>query len=223
MRKIVLYGRLKKLFGGPYNFDVKTAGEAIRALHANFKDFAGELKKGAYQVISGPRKKGMELEEGDINSFNHINAELHIIPVAAGSKRGGVLKTILGVVLIGAAIFFSGGTLAAPLAGMATTIGGTGITWGAIAMIGVGITLAGVSQLLSPKEKSKDQTTKDDSFSFNGPSNATEQGNPVPLIYGRCMVGSIPISIGIDIEDYPIGASPYPTNPYYPYTPVGQG
>ena len=58
--------------------------------------------------------------------------------------------------------------------------------------------------MVTKKEESKDETKKEDSFAFSGPSNPTEQGNPLPLIYGRVMCGAIPASAGIDVED--IGA-----------------
>lgn len=204
MRNIVLHGRLKKLFGGPFAIDVATAGEAIRALSANFpQKFLEALSVGSYEVVRGKASKGMRLVEDDINTFRLGSADLHIIPVTAGSKKnGGMLKAILGVALIGVAIFASGGTLAAPLAGL--TGGGM---WGTVAMLGVGMALSGVSQMMAKKEESKDETKKEDSFAFSGPGNAAEQGNPVPLIYGRVMTGSIPISFGVDVEDIPIGAA----------------
>lgn len=201
MRKIVLYGRLKKLFGASFTLDVKTAGEAIRAISVNRPvTFLEELKKGSYEVVRGRRHGGMHLQEGDINTFRLGLAELHIIPVTAGSKSGGGgLKAILGVALVGIAVFASGGTLAAPLAGLMTSAGGLSL-WGSVAIVGLGMTLTGVSQMLAKKEKPAAETKKDDSFSFSGPGNATEQGNPVPLIYGRVMCGSTPASIGLDVE-----------------------
>ncbi|AMB48255.1 tail assembly protein [Methylobacterium sp. AMS5] len=203
MRKIVLHGRLKKLFGGPFNLNVATAGEAVRALAANFPQrFLEALSEGSYEVIRGKRSTGMRLVEEHINEFRLGSGDLHIVPVTAGSKKsGGILKTILGVALIGVAIFASGGTLAAPLAGLTA-----GSMWGTVAMLGVSMALTGVSQMLAKKEQSKDETKKEESFSFSGPGNNTEQGNPVPLIYGRVMTGSLPISFGIDVEDIPIGA-----------------
>lgn len=201
MRKVILHGRLKKLFGGPFTFDVATAGEAIRALAANFpQKFLEALKEGSYEVIRGKRSTGYRLGEEDVNGFRLGSGELHLVPVTAGSKRGGFLKAILGVALIGIAIFASGGTLAAPLAGLM----GGGL-WGGVAMMGVSMLFAGVSQMLTPKEKAEEPTKKEDSFAFSGPQNTSEQGNPVSLIYGRVMTGSLPISFGIDIED--IGTS----------------
>lgn len=203
MRKIHLHGRLKKLFGATFEVNISTAGEAVRALSANFPGaFLEALKEGSYEVIRGKRSTGMRLGEEDINTFRLGAGDLHIVPVTAGSKKngGGLLKTILGVALIGIAIFASGGTLAAPLAGL------SGSMWGTVAMLGVGMALTGVSQMMAKKETAAEEKKKEDSFAFSGPGNATDQGNPVPLIYGRVMAGSLPISFGVDVEDIPIGA-----------------
>jgi len=217
LRNVHLHGHLGKLFGKVHRFEVETAAEAIRALNVNFPKFMETMKEGSYYVIRGRRHGGLSLELEDVTAFKLGKADLHIVPVTKGSgegggKGGGGLKMILGVALIGAAVFFSGGLAAGGaglLAGMGQTafsIAGMGITWGNIAMVGVALTLSGVSQMLSPQEKSQDETKKTDSFMFSGPINAAAQGNPVPLIYGRVMTGSIPISAGIDIENIGTGS-----------------
>jgi predicted phage tail protein len=64
--------------------------------------------------------------------------------------------------------------------------------------------LGGVAQMLSPQQKglsSKDSPDNGASYNFNGPVNTQAQGNPVPLLYGRMIVGSAVISAGIYAED----------------------
>ncbi|HCW20974.1 MAG TPA: phage tail protein, partial [Achromobacter sp.] len=39
------------------------------------------------------------------------------------------------------------------------------------------------------------------SYNFNGPVNTSAQGIPVPVLYGRMIVGSAVISAGIYAED----------------------
>jgi predicted phage tail protein len=46
-----------------------------------------------------------------------------------------------------------------------------------------------------------DQAENKASYNFNGPINTTAQGNPVPLGYGRKIVGSAVVSAGIYSED----------------------
>ncbi|MEZ2406933.1 hypothetical protein AB6806_08960 [Bosea sp. RCC_152_1] len=209
-RNVILHGRLGDEFGKSFRFNVETAGEAIRALNANFPDkFMAALREGSYNIVRGDVENGMGLDENNINAFKLGRADLHIIPVVEGSagrggKGGGGVKAILGVALVGVAIFMSGGLAGgglAALGGEAFKIGAMSITWGNLATVGVAVALMGASSMLTPKEKPKEETKRDDSFSFSGPINVNEQGNPIPLIYGRVVTGGQPISSGIDIED----------------------
>jgi predicted phage tail protein len=207
MRSIHLYGHLKKAFGPSFKFDDRTAGEALRALNCAFPGkFVQALQTGSYKVVRGDRRNGTFLDLELVNSFNLGRADLHIIPVAKGASNSkGTAKTILGVALIGGAIFMSGGTLAAPLSqlGTAVSIGGTslGFTWGTVAAIGLGLTLAGISTLMSNPATKEEKT---DSYSISGPTNTAQQGAAIPLIYGEVICGSIGVSFDADIEN--IGA-----------------
>lgn len=209
LRTIHLHGHLKKTFGPSFKFDVGTAGEALRALNCAFPgQFIDALKTGSYKIVRGDKRNGMAFDLELVNKFNLGRADLHIIPVAKGAANSkGTVKTILGVALIGGAIFMSGGTLAAPLSqlGTAVTLGGTslGFTWGSIAAVGLGITLAGVSTLMANPAAAK-SGEKTDSYAISGPTNTGRQGSAIPLIYGEVITGSIGVSFDADIED--IGA-----------------
>jgi len=202
MTTIHLYGHLRKQFGPKHRFAVKTAGEALRALNCAFPGkFVEALKTGSYKLIRGDRYNGMPLADLDlVNSFNLGMADLHLIPAPKGASNGkGIAKTILGVALIGGAIFMSGGTLAAPLSVGSLTV--PGMSWGTVAALGLGVALSGASTLLSkPSEGAK----KTDSYNISGPTNTGSQGDPIALIYGHCIVGSVNVSFDSNIED--IGA-----------------
>jgi predicted phage tail protein len=196
MRKIHLHGALGKKYGAVFELEVMTAGEAVRALSANLPGFMMDIREGAWHVVRGDDvDNGFDLDEDDIASFKLGRGDLHIVPHVAGSKRGGLLKIILGVALLGAAFAFSGGALATPIMGGA--LGGA--TYGNMAMIGVALALAGVSSMLAPEEK--DESSKNDSsFTMSGPGNSYEQGSPIPLVYGEVITGGVLVSGGIDVE-----------------------
>jgi len=198
MRTIHLHGHLREKFGATFRFDVRTAGEAVRALHVNFPNFRVALEQGSYAVVRGDLDEatGLSLELDDINGFQLGAGDLHIVPAIAGSKeKGGFLKILLGILLVGAAIFFSGGALGAAVgAGML----GSAVTWGNIAAIGVSLILSGVSRMLSPTDEAE---KKDESYMLSGPTNTYGQGSAVPLVYGEVICGSVMISAGLDIED----------------------
>lgn len=193
MRNIILYGHLAKKFGKKHRLDVATAAEAVRALQCNFKDFADALKIGEYHVVRGKSvDTGMSLDLEACRDFKLGQGDLHIMPAVRGSKRGGLLKIILGVALVGVGLFMGIGT---PLMGGL----GIGATWGNVAMVGAALALAGVAQLLAPEEE--DDSKKNESFTFSGPGNVYDQGYPIPVIYGRVKTGTLLVSGGVDIED----------------------
>lgn len=191
MRTIHLHGHLSD-FGTSYRFDVATAGEAIRFISAQVDGFADRLRIGSYFLVHGDADHEFDVELDDVNTLHLGEGDLHLIPAVDGAKRGGLLKAILGVVLVGAALFFSGGALATPLlGGMAS--------YGTVAALGVSMALSGISQLLSPKPK--DEKAKNDgSFTNVGPSNTYEQGGAIPLWYGKGPTGGVLISGSTNAE-----------------------
>lgn len=191
MKTIILLGELGKRYGRKHLLDVKTPAEAIRALCANFKDFrafvsASEERNVGYKVINAKEWIG-----GD--ELHHpAGNTVTIVPVVAGGG-GAFNKILLGAALIFMATFNPFAVLgAAPLL--------TGFIGQAAFSIGVNLAIGGVAQLLAPTPKKPDNTEKN-SYVFNGPVNTTAQGQPVPIGYGRMIVGSAVISAGITVED----------------------
>lgn len=199
LRNIHLHGSIGEKFEPVYRLDVETVGEILRAFAVLVPELLAEIREGSWHVIRGDIDSGFSIDLDDVNTFRIGNADIHFVPAVAGSKNSGVLKIILGVALVGVAIFASGG-----LAGLggAVSIGGTslGLTYGNIAMFGFALVLAGASSLLSNVEGKKNDDSNN-SFTMSGPSNNYEQGYPVPLIYGEVITGGYTVSAGIDIED----------------------
>ena len=202
LRVVHLHGRLKKQFGASHRFDVATAAEALRALNCAFPgNFLAALQTGSYKLVRGDKRSGLHLDIDLVSSFKLGLADLHIIPAAAGAANSkGVAKTILGTALIGAAIFASGGTLAAPIAALSGVPLVGGMSWGTIALLGLGVALSGVSTMLAGDTKPTEQKNED-SFTINGPTNGARQGMAIPLIYGEVLTGAVTVSFDADIED----------------------
>jgi predicted phage tail protein len=207
LRTIHLHGRLKKQFGPKHRFDVGTAAEALRALNCAFPgDFVTALQTGSYKLVRGDKRSGMNLDIDLTCKLQLGGADLHIMPAPEGAANSkGVAKAIVGSVLIGGAIFFSGGGLAAPVAGLSQLpLVGSSMTWGNIALVGLGLTLSGASSLLTKTDSSASDSKSEESFSINGPDNVARQGSAISLIYGEVVSGITTISFDADIED--IGA-----------------
>lgn len=196
---IKLIGPMGKRFGRVFmlHLDTKTPAEAIRALCA--------MVDGFREYLMNAKDRGIEFAvwRGSGAGAENIGREqlqepagsvIRIAPVVAGSKNGGVLQTIVGAVLIIAGIIVSGMSF-----GLAAPIGG------AMIAAGIGMVAGGIVQMLSPQPKlgkSADSAANQSSYVFSGPVNTTAQGNPVPALYGRMIIGSAVISAGIDAEDY---------------------
>lgn len=224
LRKVTLHGALAE-YGGPYRLDVKTAAEAVYALTHQFPPaFLKMFLEGSYFVEL--KQKPMEaLDElmvpgpGDIDIYPAI--------MAAGGGGGGKGKSIgmivAGTILVAVAVIATGGVAGFGAAAAASTFGGLALS--AAASIGTGLILSGVTGLLSPVPKmaelSKQREAKEgstNSFLYHGPVNREAEGGPVPLVYGRCIIGSIRIGGGtivtssisegrelIDLSAVPIG------------------
>lgn len=191
-----------------------TPGEAVRALIANKRGFKEAISKMEVRLLrSKPGvEQGMDLDI-EMLSVGMSNSELHIIPVAAGSKQeGGLGKAVLGIVLIAAVIITAGGAspFAAGAFGAAGAYGGLA---GNILLGGFAMALGGVSMMLAPTPKPDDGSAQKASFLFNGATNVASQGAAVPLVYGLMLTGSVVGSLSIQEEQINV-----PSTAVGPYT-----
>ena len=183
LRTVRLYGHLGARFGRTHQFSVASAAEAIRALCSQFEGFREAISKVNVAVRIGSRV----INEADVRAGRLSepvgNDDIRIAPVPIGSGKNGILQTVLGVVLIVVGAYTSNP-----------------------ALIGAGASLVvgGVIQMLTPTpslDRDRDGPNNRPSYNFNGPVNTSAQGNPVPVLYGRMMVGSYVVSGGIYNEE----------------------
>ncbi|VVE05539.1 phage tail protein [Pandoraea morbifera] len=194
LRDIRLYGALGAKFGRSFRLAVDSPAEAIRALCVIIPGFKAELlaskSKGVgYSVFTGKRNLGAD--ELDLPPGSQ---SIRIAPFILGAKRGGLFNVLLGAALITAAFFV-------PQAGL---FGVKALSAGAVGLMGASMALGGIVQLLSPQQVGlsvKDSPDNGANYNFNGPVNTQAQGNPVPVLYGRMIVGGAVVSAGIYAED----------------------
>ena len=196
LRTVRLYGTLGARFGRRFQLvlDSNTPAEAIAALSSQLKGFGEFLLKAkdrgiGFAVFAGKRN----LKEEDL-SRPAGGEDIRIAPILLGSKNGGLFNIIAGAVLFVVGGFISGWTMGA----------GAGIG-GYMMQAGLGMMLGGVVQMLAPHPRGLQMGDRPDnqpSYVFNGAVNTQAQGNPVPVLYGRMVVGSAVVSAGIHAEDY---------------------
>lgn len=195
MVNVRLYGQLRK-FGRDFKFDVNSKREVIDMISCQIKGFREFLinaeKKGLAFAIFEDKKN---LNEKELEMTAVEGKTIRIAPIIIGSKSGGLFQVVLGVVLVAAAVWFTGGAAA----GSALAIGGQ-VTTG----IGISLIAGGLSSMLSPSPKMPKGYEQDGnvaSYGFGGAVTTTAQGNPVALIYGEREVGGAIGSAGIYGED----------------------
>jgi len=212
MSTVYLYGAIADRFGEVHSFEVTSPAEAIRALGTNFPDFYGTIREGRFRVVRGDLDEGIDLGEEDL-TFNLGSADLHIMPVVAGAgNNAGAAKIVIGIALIAVAIYAApvaaagAGTFGANMGATAFTVLGSTVTYGNIAMLGATMVLGGIAQMMAPAPKrgSLESAERRPSHIFSGPVNLSEQGNPVPLVYGRVRTGSVVVSAGLETEQIAI-------------------
>jgi predicted phage tail protein len=194
LRTVILSGPLGREFGREFQLVVNSPAEAVRALCILVPGFQGFLtsakQKGLeFAVFIGRQNVGREQLHDPVGQD-----VIRIAPVLVGAKRGGVLQTIIGVVLIVVGVWMN---IVAPGSGAG------------FVQMGVAMAIGGVVQMLSPQPKglgAKDSPENAPSYSMNGTVNTQAQGGPVPVAYGGhdskgMLVGSAVISGGILAED----------------------
>lgn len=194
LKTIKLSGSLGRRFGVFHKYDVGSYPEAIRALSsqvAGFKEFM--------QSQIGSRMHfavfvdGKNVGPHDESAFSCAK-EVRIIPIPTGSKNGGMFQIVVGAVMMVAA-FYTGGASLALMGTFATSA----------FMMGGAMVLGGVMQMISPQQggsKMEVQSSKNKpSYAFGGAVNTTAAGNPIPVPYGYRTVGGATLSAYSVAED----------------------
>lgn len=195
--KVTLHGALGDHVGRNWELSIRQAREVVAAIEANTGKLYAYLREHTaieYRVIINGQDHGAVVDFYLVGEFETID----IVPVPAGST--GLWQTIIGVVLIvvGVILFFTPLAAAAPY----------------VLMAGIGLTLGGIAALLTPTpqlggaagrgflnenslSQKKEEAKHLASYLFGGAANTTQQGNPVPIVYGESIVGSQMISLVI--------------------------
>jgi len=229
MKVVKVYGALRKKLGQcRFQFDAETPAQAIKALCVNFPGLEkwlidSERDGVSYRVTLGKEKIVDDNAQIILCPWSEREV-FSITPVIVGAG-GGAGRIFAGIGLVALAILaaplgggflglgagaFTSTTGAAIVAGTATSFATTAFLGAASTLIGglgAYLVLGGIAQALSPSpvqsasvfERGR-EAARMESFSFSGIVNTQKQGLPVPVIYGRCFVGSAVISVGIDVD-----------------------
>jgi predicted phage tail protein len=201
---VQLHGLLAEEFGADsIEIYAKHIKDVFAGLSSRFGDkFKDTILEGAWHIASGKQDNFLSEEMLD---FPVESTDLHVFPAILGAGgKPGMGQIILGVVLIVVAVV---APYIAPYLGIVMggiTAGGVATS---LAIAGV-LSIAGGLMAMISKSPSMGMGGYEGaaaadarpSFIFNGTVNNTEQGVPVPLVYGEHLTGSTVISAGITTE-----------------------
>ncbi|WP_201020194.1 tail assembly protein [Pseudomonas cichorii] len=191
MRKVILYGVLRKHFGKEFILNVHSVRDAVNCLCAQLPGLEKFLRTGeerglVFSVFCGKRNAGAQ--EFDLQGSD--DSEIRIVPLIQGSKQAGLFQVVLGVALVVAGAF-TGGTTSTLGMGLLAT--------------GAAVGLGGVVQMLSPTTSASVTGNNEDgnnpSYGFGGAVTTVAQGNPYPVLYGEREIGGAVESGGIYTQD----------------------
>ena len=193
LTKITFHGNLAKALGRKdFELNIDSVAEGLKAVDVISKRslskaiLENEKQNIKYKILTDEKSLFSE----DVNDVEKVkNSEMFvskkyktidIVPVLEGA--GDDAKD-LGLVIGGGLLFGIGFAMESPT----------------MMMIGAFAFLTGMSNLLAEPPEFEDfreiqQVNKKESYLFNGPVNTYNPGGPVPVGYGRVMVGSLTIA-----------------------------
>lgn len=189
--RILLSGSAANLFGREhlYQLDTGDEREAVKAIdvnHPGFMKYLADAKARGLEFAVFRNRRNIGEKELGMGGAR----EIRIVPVITGSKRAGVLQTVIGVALIALAWWNPLGWSA----GVTLAIGSAGVANAA----------GGVIQMISPQQGGLSSSSSPEnapSYAFGSARNTTASGNPVPICIGDRRWGGMIISASIYAED----------------------
>lgn len=186
--EVKLLGELGRRFGRFHRFMATSPKDVISALSNQMEGFK------EYLVHAHEHGIGFRLVDNEPDGMNYEEAcfpcnRLIIAPIISGSKRG-IGAILAGIALVALAFVSFGGSVAggALFAGFAG--GKFALGSGILFSVGLGLVTQGIASLLTPPIKTPKADEREDSFLFDGATETTTQGFPIPLLYGRFLVES---------------------------------
>jgi len=200
--EVYLAGGLGKKFGRLRRLVCKTPGQAMRLIGLERPDFKAHMVKLAndgvnLHVISDRRSRTED--ELSLPAGKRLIISMEVS--GAKGALGGILEIVAAVALVVVAWW--------------NPAGWTGAAWlaaqSAAYATGASLLLGGITSLLTHLQKGNGSAASLQSYAFNGPVSTQQQGSPVPVVYGRMLIGGQAISASLNAVDS--SAAPAETGP----------
>lgn len=188
-RKVYLDGELGAKYGRELTIDAENFAEVFKCLDCNFPGFREYLLECEQEGIGF----SMEVGEAPITDekeliMNFREGDMYISPQPAGAK--GVVKIIAAIVI--AVLIISNPAGWAIAAGSLTTAGALA------AGFAISLAISGLAEMMAPDPATdKSDFSQDTSYLFQGSGQTIQEGDPVPVVYGKLRVPGRLVSFDI--------------------------
>ena len=200
MTQVKLLGELGDKFGSDWTSESKSVRDVLKLIDCQVDGFKEYLQECHEKNIGFTIQNGEDFLDYTDLTLCRPKDTIIISAVPAGSGKGMgkilaaiavltflILRPDLFVHLAEGQELAEGANLFQAIEGGAN-LGG----WGYFTMsMGMQLALMGIAEMTVPDAG---EMTSDPSFLFNGADNSIEQGQPVPLLYGKVKIGGVPIS-----------------------------
>ena len=183
-RKLIFQGSAGEALGTEWSVNAPTVADAFRIVHANnpkkYRDYFEQDLEAEFTV----KLAGEALDAAELLMHNLEGEDIIVTPMPKGSKNA-VEKILIAIVLI-VVSFYMPETLfsSTEFAALAKDF---------VMMMGTNLALQGIAELMAP-DPSNDRD--EEGAMFSGPAQTVKHGQPVPICYGKMMVGGTPINFG---------------------------
>ena len=191
-RKLIFQGSAGEALGTEWSVNAPTVADAFRIVHANnpknYRDYFEQDLEAEFTV----KLAGESLDAAELLLHNLEGEDIVVTPIPKGSKNA-VEKILIAIVLIVISIylgpeFLGEGEFAKMLAAGFKDF---------LMMMGTNLALQGIAELMAP-DPSNDKD--EEGAMFSGPAQTVKHGQPVPICYGKMMVGGSPITYGFGVN-----------------------
>lgn len=197
LTKITLDGVMGKRFGKHWELNIARPKDALKLINANkpgvfqwIRENLGKFKH--YKVVCEYHDGTKEIMDTDAYvATERIPKSIRFTPMVegAGGKGQSIGQMVLGAIMVVVGVLITIGTFGAGTPGGAALIVG-----------GIGMMVGGVISLLTPTPTLDEGSGTENKY-FDGPTNTSRQGVPVPLVYGEILTGSHPVAIDLSLDE----------------------
>ena len=184
-RNVYLQGELGDRFGQKFVINSTTCTDILKCISANRPEFRNYLIQCHDKGMDADIKiHDKSIEKADDLRIPLKEGDVTITILPAGSKKAG--EKILGAILLVLAFFYP------PTAQFLLTSGGALTLPGSIvAGMAANLAIMGLSQLMADDPEGDGAP---ENYLYEGDAHVIDEGDPVPLLYGRLLVTGTPIA-----------------------------